>query len=367
LAAGRVRTSQAHVIAHALDRLPDDLDPDLLVKAEEHLVGQAATFGPRELTRLGERVLEAIAPEVAEEAEYRRLLAEERRARKATRLYFRRRGDGSTDINARVPDHVADRLKTYLDGYTSPRNHRLGHQYGHQFGEVDHLPLAERRGLAFCAILGQLPATGLPQQGGAATTVSVIIDLDTLLADLDQAGLAVTGTGQRITAGEARRLACNAGIPFPPGRGRRPWMGARSRSVKGLGRGGRRRSSPPAMATRPTRPPAPRPCPQPRPAVSTQAPRSGNPPPPRPRPRLEHQLPPRRHHHLHPTHVTKRGTENPRGCPGAAISRVPTRGSTPASHRAPIRSCCPRRPTSFACLKAAVHPPARCGPAQRPH
>ena len=37
-------------------------------------------FGPRELRHLGRGVLEHLAPEIADEAEYQRLLAEETRA-----------------------------------------------------------------------------------------------------------------------------------------------------------------------------------------------------------------------------------------------------------------------------------------------
>ena len=207
LESGSLNLTQARVIAEALDALPRGLEPALRTKAEAHLVEQAAEFDPRDLARLGQRVLEVVALEIADEAEYQRLLAEERRNRKATRLFFRPRGDGSTDVNARVHDHVASRLQTYLDGYTSPRNKRLG--------EVDELPLSRRSGAAYCALLENLPSSGLPQQGGAATTVSVVIDYRTLLEDLGRPGVAVTSTGNRISADEARRMACQAGIiPF---------------------------------------------------------------------------------------------------------------------------------------------------------
>jgi hypothetical protein len=206
LATGSLNTAQAHVITEAIDALPKDLEGELRDRAEAHLVGEAGKFGPRELTRLGERVLEVIAPEIAEDAEYQRLLAHERRAKAATKLFFRTRGD-ATDINVRVPNHVANRVRTYLDGYTSPRNGRLG--------EVDELSLSRRRGEAFCALMENLPASGLPRQGGTATTVGITIDLDTLLK---RAGFATTSTGDRITADEARRMACNAGIiPFVMG------------------------------------------------------------------------------------------------------------------------------------------------------
>ena len=210
LGAGAVNLAQTRVIVEALDALPKDLGEDLLAKAEAFLVGQAAALGPRQLRVLGGRVLEHVAPEIADEAEYRRLLAHERRAEAATKLFFRPRGDGSSDVNARVPDHVANRLRTYLDGYASPRNTRLG--------EVDDLPLSRRRGEAFCAMLENLPTSGLPRQGGTATSVTVTIDLATLLRELGDVGVATTSTGDRITADQARRMACTAGIlPFVMG------------------------------------------------------------------------------------------------------------------------------------------------------
>jgi hypothetical protein len=53
--------------------------------------------------------LEYLAPDIAEETEHRRLEAEEARADAATRLSLHRRGDGSTDLYARLPDHLAPR------------------------------------------------------------------------------------------------------------------------------------------------------------------------------------------------------------------------------------------------------------------
>jgi hypothetical protein len=69
--------------------------------------------------------------------------------------------------------------------------------------------------VAFCALLENLPASGLPRQGGTATTVSVVIDWETLRQDVGEAGMATTSTGDTMTADEARRMACQAGImPF---------------------------------------------------------------------------------------------------------------------------------------------------------
>jgi hypothetical protein len=204
-AGGQVNEAQAQVIATALDELPDRLGAALKDRAEAHLIEQAAHFGPRELRQLGRRILEVLAPEIADEEERRRLEAEERAARRATSLTMRARGDGATDIRIRVPDHVAARLEVYLESLASPR----------QPGRPDpndeqaRLPYPRRLGEAFCALLERLPAKVLPQHGGTATSVMVTIPFDRLRAGLGAADL---GTGDRITATEARRLACTAEI-----------------------------------------------------------------------------------------------------------------------------------------------------------
>src|SRR5262245_1945732 len=111
VAAGSITWEQAGVLVRSLDDLPADLDPELPAKAEAHLIAKAGHFEPTALRRLGRHVLEVVAPDVAEDHEARALLAEERRARAATRLSLRPRGDGSTDLSARLPAHVASRLR----------------------------------------------------------------------------------------------------------------------------------------------------------------------------------------------------------------------------------------------------------------
>ena len=62
LSDGRVTEAQAHVIARALDDLPHGLDPEVLAKAEAHLIAEAAHFEPKRLRVLGRKVLEVVAP-----------------------------------------------------------------------------------------------------------------------------------------------------------------------------------------------------------------------------------------------------------------------------------------------------------------
>ena len=207
---GAVNLEQAEVIARALDELPADLDPELLVKAEAHLLAEAAHFDPKRLRVLGRKVLEVIAPDLHEDHERKRLEDEERRARATTRLTMRRRGDGTTDLHIRVSDAAAGRLKTYLEAFASPRRGHLDDAIDRTDPETGR-PIAHSTlmGHAFGALLEALPASVLPRHGGSATTVVVTIDYDKLR---DRVGAAGIDTGDVISATEAMRLACNAQI-----------------------------------------------------------------------------------------------------------------------------------------------------------
>ncbi|MBF4768031.1 DUF222 domain-containing protein [Nocardioides agariphilus] len=215
-AKGRVNLAQVRAISDALSSLPQDLGDDLLAKAEDFLVDQAAQLGPRELANLGRGVLQHVAPDIADQAEYQALLAAEDRASAATRLTMRRRGDGSTDGSFRIPDALAGRVRTYLHAYLSPRRRRLDTPFGpvedstpDEFGD---LPIARRQGIAFAALLENIPTDTLPRHGGTATSVVIAVDYDDLVAEVQAAGVVETSSGDVITGGELRRLACNAGI-----------------------------------------------------------------------------------------------------------------------------------------------------------
>src|SRR5690349_6181508 len=85
MADGVVSAAQARVVVAALDALPDDLDPELVIKAEEQMVAYCSDFRPKDLRRLGRHLLDVVAPEIAEAAEAKRLEDEEKRAREKCR------------------------------------------------------------------------------------------------------------------------------------------------------------------------------------------------------------------------------------------------------------------------------------------
>jgi len=220
LGEGSVNLAQARVIVRALNALGDDVDPDLVKQAEAHLVREAEHFGPKQLKVLGDKILEVIAPDAYDDEERKKLEEQQRRANAATRLNFRKRGDGATDIHARVPDATATRLKAFLDAFTSPRRNNPGHGSGDTDTDTgagavtdpatgQRIPADRKLGHAFCALLEALDPTALPIHGGNATTLVVTMDWTDLK---NGTGGATLPDGTRISAGEARRLACTAGI-----------------------------------------------------------------------------------------------------------------------------------------------------------
>jgi hypothetical protein len=209
MADGVVSAAQARVVVEALEALPDDLDPSIVAEAELDLVELCTQFPPAQLRRLGRRILDVVAPDIADAEEAKRLENEEQRAREKTSLRIKRLGDGTTRTTILQPDADADRLLTYLDAYTSPR-----HDLGTLGGEADRIPHHRKRGHAFGALLEHLDPTRLPAHGGDATTVMVTVSLDALTQELATAGI-IDGdlsAGANLTAAQARRLACTANI-----------------------------------------------------------------------------------------------------------------------------------------------------------
>ncbi|WP_110181931.1 HNH endonuclease signature motif containing protein [Nocardioides solisilvae] len=240
LSEGAVNLDQAHVIARGLDDLArtlHDLVGDrsitpamtpervtgLLAAGEAHLLEKASEFDPRALARIAAKILEVLVPHVADETEARRLAREDRHARRVTSLTRHRLGDGTTVIKARVPDATASRLMTNLEAFTNPRKQQEladeaagGPAAGPTEGRFraadatgEPLPYDLRLGRAFCSLLESLDPGSLPLHGGLATTLVITADVRTLVHGL---GHGTLHTGEAVSAGELRRLACTAGL-----------------------------------------------------------------------------------------------------------------------------------------------------------
>ena len=218
-AAGRLRLDQVRVIVRAADQAPVEATPQQITAAEEWLVAQATGAGTRSgrptdakrLRQVARRMFGAIDHDLADRHEAILLGRETRTAEAETYFALHDNGDGSFTGRFRIPELHGQLLTHALDRLTSPR--RLSRDRKGDLTVDESAPgtdwgtnVHEARGAALCELIEHLPTDG---HGRNTCEALVTIDLDALLSGLGVAGL---DTGVAITAGEARRLACNAGL-----------------------------------------------------------------------------------------------------------------------------------------------------------
>ena len=202
LAAGELRTDQARAIVDAVAELPDDVEAWVPEAATGFLLDRAMEHDAKALRVLGRRVLEVIDPTAADEEEARRLAAEEAAARAAASFTMTDDGHGRSHGRFTISTLHAAMLRKHLMALASPSRPTAA-------PVTDRTLTKHRMGLAFLEYLETRPEDTVPAAGGVPATVVVTMELDTLLGGLKAASL---DTGDRISAGEARRLACRAGI-----------------------------------------------------------------------------------------------------------------------------------------------------------
>lgn len=222
LEAGDISADHARVIATATTQLPDGLTQEDALVVERSLVSKAHTLSPRHLRAEARRCIDAITPdpEIVDEHENSVTKSEEDRAYDAATLSLHDNGDGTLTGRFTIPIFHGLLLKKVIDAITAPRRNRFttarssnsDPQFtgaGTRAGETrpERITAEHARGLAFIELLEHLPTDHLHTT--TAATVVVNIDHHALINQLKTAGV---DTGTLLSAGEARRLACNAGI-----------------------------------------------------------------------------------------------------------------------------------------------------------
>jgi hypothetical protein len=222
LAAGLLRPEQVRVIVNAAEQAPVEASPAQVTAAEVWLVDRATGAGTRtgrpmdarRLRQAARRMFAVVDPELAARHEAILLGRETRTAEAETFFALHDNGDGSYSGRFRIPELHGHLLSAVLDRLTAPRRltrDRVGRSTldesapGTDWGAN----FQETRGAALCELIEHLPTGGWSGHGGNNCEVLVTLDLESLRTGLGAAGL---DTGVAITAGEARRLACNAGL-----------------------------------------------------------------------------------------------------------------------------------------------------------
>ncbi|MGJ9421544.1 DUF222 domain-containing protein [Aeromicrobium sp. CF3.5] len=200
LAAGDISFPQAQIIGRTLAGVPEQHRQ----LAEARLLGEARTLSLKDLRRRADRVRDTYAPkDEADAAENETIQERERRARASARFRMWDNRDGTCSGDFKIPEAQADRLKAAVDAIAAPRRAHLADE------DARPTDTAHRMGMAFADLCDHLPTDGLPSAGGAGATVTVTLDLAALRGKLRAATLS---TGTRVSASQARQLACRARI-----------------------------------------------------------------------------------------------------------------------------------------------------------
>ena len=218
-AAGRLRVEQVRVIVRAAERIPATATTEEVALAEGWLVARGTGEGtrtgrpedPRRLRRSARRMCAALSHDLMLAHQQALLGREQRHAEAETWLSLGDNGDGTCTGRFVIPELHGQLLRRRLELLSAPR--RLSRGAGGEPVSDPTLPgsgpglnWTERMGVAFTELLEHLPEEGHAANG---TTMLITLELDALRTGLGAAGLE---TGDQITAAEARRLACNAGL-----------------------------------------------------------------------------------------------------------------------------------------------------------
>jgi hypothetical protein len=215
LAAGDISAKQADVISRALASLPDDVLDAQRDTCERTLLKDARRLTLKDLRARARRITDAYKKPAEVDADEDALLRHEEasaRAKASFSMWDNR--DGTHSGRFTLPDAQATMLKTALDALAAP--HQSVGTVNAATGERDEVGFGQsypqRLGHAFTSLVEHLPVDRLPSNGGVSAAVTVNLDLSTLMGGLKAAGLS---DGTRISAEQARRLACTAQIiPF---------------------------------------------------------------------------------------------------------------------------------------------------------
>ncbi|MBQ1012503.1 DUF222 domain-containing protein, partial [Micromonospora sp. M51] len=227
LASGAITVEQARVISDTVRTVHTAAGAEAAEKAVGVLVEWAGQFEPALLRKLGSRVLDHVAPEVADAAARAALDTEARRADRDRHVTLSELRDGRLRLSGNLDAEAAGLLRAALDPLTAPS------------GPDDPRSPGQRRHDALADLCRLALRTGeLPEHGGEPAQIVVTTSFDVLTRQLDAGTL---DTGPRVTPEAVRRLACDAAIlpavldgsgqTLDVGRQRRPVTGPLRRAL----------------------------------------------------------------------------------------------------------------------------------------
>jgi hypothetical protein len=207
---GWVSVDQADAILNGLTHLPTDLGPAALDRADQEMVAYARTYTPPELRRLANRIVDVVAPDVADQDAAAYLERMEAEARRSRSFQFYDDHHGSWRFHGKVPIAEGSQFAELVHALAhAGDDNRVNSPEDAVLGREERCYPAKCADALLDIMRSYRDAGTAPGVGGDRPRINVTIDLETLRGQL---GHAVLGNGAPITAGEARRLACDANI-----------------------------------------------------------------------------------------------------------------------------------------------------------
>lgn len=222
---GSITPQQAQIIGRGLLTLPADTSEEDRATCESTLLAEARRCSLTDLRRAADRVREPIRPPATVDADEDRIVEQrERRAWRLTEFSLTDLDDGTSTGRFRIPHVQAAMLRTLLEAQAAPRRRHLeaasqsptesgrgSPSTGLSPDEHENLTYQQRLGRAFSTLIEHIPTEGYATTGGTPAAVTITMHV-TALRDGLAAKVAVLGTGATMSAGAARRLACEHGI-----------------------------------------------------------------------------------------------------------------------------------------------------------
>lgn len=193
LTAGQIGPAHVRVITAALGRIPQTVHPDVAAQAEQTLASAARRFDPTALTQVAQRLLAHLDPDGTAPPDDPGIQRE---------LHVRTRPDGTVTFKGQLDAEGGARVREVL-GSLNDRRPSID-------GVADTRSPARRDADALVEAMTRLLDDGeLPARGRQRPHLVLTMGLAELVTGI---GAATLDTGEKLSAAEARRLACDAGL-----------------------------------------------------------------------------------------------------------------------------------------------------------
>ncbi len=210
LRAGQISFDHASVVARAVRDLPKEAGPQTRAEAEQALLAQAKTFDPKDLAKIGRKILDMVDPELADRLLAKQLADEEARQARARDLSLTddpyRAG---TWVRGWLDPITADMFRTALEPLAKPLPTTAD--------GPDTRTYSQRLGDGFAEMIRRyLDGGASPSQGGEKPHLVITIDWERFRDGTGTGSLLRTGIP--ISARAAQMFGCDAKVSwYTPG------------------------------------------------------------------------------------------------------------------------------------------------------